>query len=159
MAGLIPFNRKNRDGSKSNSLRPFDMIDNFFDETFSNLPSLNKSLLSSSFRVDVSETKNEYVIEAELPDIKREEISIALNENRLTISVERKDEQDTVDEEKSYIHKERHYHSMQRSIYLGNADSDSSKADAKLENGLLKVIVPKDQAFEEPDDSQKIEIK
>ncbi|HLQ83617.1 MAG TPA: Hsp20/alpha crystallin family protein [Pseudogracilibacillus sp.] len=158
MAGLIPFNRKNRDGSKSNSLRPFDMIDNFFDETFSNLPTFNKNVLFGSFKVDVSETKNEYVIEAELPDIKREEINIALNENRLTISVERKDEQDTIDEEKSYIHKERHYQSMQRSIYLGNADSDSSKADAKLEDGLLKVIVPKDSEFQEPDESQKIEI-
>lgn len=159
MAGLIPFNKKKRTDSKSNSIRPFNMIDDFFDETFSNFPTLNKNLLTGSFKVDVSETDNEYVVEAELPDIKKQEISLSLDDNRLSIAVERREETETVNEEKSYIHKERHYNSMRRSIYLENADSDSNKVDAKLENGLLKVTIPKDKDIEQPDNSQKIEIK
>lgn len=159
MAGLIPFNKKKRTNSKSNTIRPFNMIDDFFDETFSNLPTINKNFLTGSFKVDVIETSNEYVVEAELPDIKRQEISLSLDDNRLSIAVERNEETETTNEDKSYIHKERHFNSMRRSVYLENADADSNKVEATLENGLLEVTIPKDKKMEQPDHSQRIEIK
>lgn len=159
MAGLIPFNKKNDNAISPTPLRPFDMIDDFFGEAFSNLPSFKRDLTSGSFKVDVSETENEYLIEAELPDVKKESINLNLNEDKLTISVEKREKFDAESEDRSYIHRERRYSSMQRSMYLANADSDPEKVHAKLEHGLLKVTVPKKDDFKQQDHSQKIKIE
>lgn len=55
---------------------------------------------------------------------------------------------------KNFIHRERRYSSMSRSIYLEDAKSDG--ITAKLENGLLKVVVPKE---EKPNNSITIDVE
>lgn len=133
------------------------MLDDFFDETFSGFPSLNQNSLQDSFKLDVSEAEHEYIVEAELPAIKKEEITLELDENTLSISVERLEEKESVESERFYLHKERHHSSMRRSVYLEHADADSASIHARLEDGMLKVTIPK--LKEGTEKSRKIDIE
>src|SRR5699024_1363233 len=105
-----------------------------------------------TFKVDVRETVNEYVVEAELPGVKKDEVDISLNEGRLTITVKR---EENVEERKDeYIHQERKVGSMQRSLFLENAKPETGSA--KLTDGVLRITVPKDT---QSDASSKIDIE
>jgi HSP20 family protein len=111
------------------------MLDDFFTENW--LPSRN--LLKDSFKIDVEENEQVFLIHAEVPGISKDEISLDINDGRLTISVNRIE--DVNEEKKNYIHRERRTTSMSRSVYL--ADSAIEDIGAKLENGVLTVTVPK----------------
>ena len=102
--------------------------------------------------MDVVDKEKEYVIEAELPGVKKEELSLDIQDGQLRISIEREEKVD--EEKKNYIHKERRYSSMSRSVYLGDASADSIKA--KLDNGVLTITIPK---TEKPEVKSKIEIE
>ena len=148
MAGLVPFNRKRADILSTG----FDSFQNMLDDFFTDSWPFRRSLMDDTFKVDVQDNRTEYLIEAELPGVKKEDISIALNEGRLNISVN-KDE--TVEEkDKNYIHRERRYTSMSRNIMLGDADAANIKA--KLDNGVLCITVPKKT---KPDNSVIIDIE
>jgi HSP20 family protein len=135
MAGLVPFNRRRADVLSTG----FDSFQNMLDDFFADGWPLRRSLLGDTFKLDVQDNKTEYLIEAELPGAKKEDITISLNEGRLNISVN-KDE--TIEEkDKNYIHRERRYTSMSRNILLGDADAGNIKA--KLDNGVLCITVPK----------------
>jgi HSP20 family protein len=91
-------------------------------------------------RVDILETERAYEIRAELPGVPREDVNIAVDDNVLTVSGERKLEKDVNKE--SYHRIERVYGSFTRSFTLPTS-VDSTQVEAKLENGLLTVVVPK----------------
>lgn len=137
MAGLVPFNRKNK--LIGPSFEDFyGMLDDFFSDDI--VP--RRSLIRDTFKLDVEEKDKEYVIEAELPGVKKEEVSLEINEGHLRISIKR---EETIDEEKrNFVHKERRYSSMTRSIYLKDAKSEDIKA--KLDNGVLYITVPKKES-------------
>ncbi len=129
MSGLIPFN------SRNGLLNFGNMLDDFFTENW--LPS--RSLLRDTFKIDVEENGQEFLIHAELPGIAKDEINLDLNDGRLTISVNRTE--DVNEEKKNYIHRERRVSSMSRSVYL--ADAAAENIGAKLDNGVLTITVPK----------------
>ena len=135
MAGLVPFNRRRADVMSTG----FDSFQNMLDDFFADGWPFRRSLAGDTFKIDVQDNKAEYLIEAELPGVKKEDISIALNEGRLSISV---NQDETVEEkDKNYIHRERRYTAMSRSIVLGDADPAGIKA--KLDNGVLSLTVQK----------------
>ena len=137
MAGLIPFNRKNSNLSRGTDFGNFyNIIDDFFNDGF--MPSRN--LLKDTFKIDIEEKDNEYVISAELPGIKKDEIDLNIDGDNLCISINRSEE--TKDEGKNFIHRERRSSSMSRRIGLAGAKLDEIKA--KLDEGVLSVTVPKD---------------
>lgn len=140
MKDLIPFNRRN-------SLRKVGGFEDFYnvlDDFFTNPLSGSRSLMNETFKLDVKDEEDKYVIEADLPGVKKEEIDLNLQEGRLTISIERKEEKE--EKEKDYLHRERRYSSMSRSVYLGDIkDEDIS---ARLEDGVLCIQVPKDEESE-----------
>lgn len=135
MFDLIPFRRR-----ESDLTRPFDPFNmNHFLEHFFN-DTLIPSYLSSGFiKVDIKENEKDYIVEAELPGINKEDISIELQDNLLTISVEHREEING-DSEK-YIRKERRYGTMKRSFKVENIDEQN--VTAKFENGLLSIVLPK----------------
>ncbi len=148
MATLIPFNRRRNDlGLPSLSIFN-NMLDDFFTDGW---PSV-RSLACDSFRVDVREDEKGYIIEAELPGVKKDEISISLDEDKLSITVSR--DESNADEVKNYLHRERRHCSMQRNVYLAEADSEG--ITAKLDAGELTVNVPKKKKI---DTTVKIEIE
>lgn len=132
MASMIPYDRYSR------ALRnwPFDALDSFFDAPFAPLSST-----AASFKMNVEDAGDKYVVTAELPGVKREEIDVELNEGRLSISVDKKE----TDEEKgrNYLYKETSDWSATRGVYL--KDAAVAGLSAKLEGGVLSVNVPKQQ--------------
>ncbi len=148
MKDLVPFNKRN-------SLRRSDGFEDFYnvlDDFFTNPISRSRSLMDNSFKLDIKDEEDKYVIEADLPGVKKEEINLELDDGTLTISIEREEKEDK--EEKDYVHRERRYSSMSRSIRLG--DIKDEDINAKLEDGVLCIDLPKG---EEKDKTKKIPIE
>lgn len=102
--------------------------------------------------VDITEDEKEYVVTAELPEIKKEEVKVTVENGILTISGERKFEKE--EKGKRYHRIERSYGSFQRSFDLPD-DADPEKVDAKFSEGTLKVHVAKSEQSK----PKQIEIK
>ncbi|WP_026478155.1 Hsp20/alpha crystallin family protein [Alkaliphilus transvaalensis] len=149
MAGLVPFNRKNKEISTNTGIGDFY---NLLDDFFSNDWPFRRTLSYDTFKVDVEDNGKEYLIEAEMPGVDKKDINVELNDGKLTISITRDESSET--KKKNFIHKERRYNSMSRSIYLEDSKPDAIKA--KLENGVLKIIVPK---VEKPNNSITINVE
>lgn len=92
--------------------------------------------------VDITEDDKEYVIKAEIPEMKKEDIKVNVNEDVLTISGERKYEKE--EKGKKYHRVERAYGSFMRSFTLPE-DTDGSKVSAEYKDGVLKVRLPKSE--------------
>ena len=90
--------------------------------------------------VDVSETETEILVTAELPGIKQEDVKVGIHNNVLTISGEKKREEEIKGQ--SFHGKERQYGSFHRSFRLP-VEVEAGKAEAKYKDGVLKVAVPK----------------
>jgi len=90
--------------------------------------------------VDIQETDDAYRIHAELPGMTKDDIQITMENNVLRLSGERKFEKDTKQE--NYHRIERTYGAFSRSFALPNQVS-SDKVEAKFENGVLSIVVPK----------------
>lgn len=148
MAGLIPFNRRGVTFPVAGFEDFHNMLDDFFGDNW--MP--NRNLLKDTFKIDIREATGDYVVEAELPGVSKDEISIDVENETLCISVKR--EENINQDDKSYIHRERRVSSMSRTIRL--ADTNLAEIKAKLENGMLTVTIPK---REKADASRKIEIE
>jgi HSP20 family protein len=93
--------------------------------------------------INLTEDKNNYYVRAELPGVRADELDIQASANNIAISGERK----IAAEEQSarYHRKEREAGSFSRMIGLPG-DIDTDKVDAKLENGILTVVISKAEA-------------
>ncbi|MEI7885111.1 MAG: Hsp20/alpha crystallin family protein [Clostridia bacterium] len=146
MSGLIPFN-KNNNLSETGLENFYNMLDDFFNDSFP-----KRNLQFDTFKLDIQEEDKQYVVEAELPGIKKEEIDLSLSEGKLTISVEHKENSE--DKGKNYIHKERRFSSMKRTIILKDANSD--QISARLDDGLLRITITK---VEKVESTKKINVE
>ncbi|HEY3420794.1 MAG TPA: Hsp20/alpha crystallin family protein [Methanomassiliicoccales archaeon] len=90
--------------------------------------------------IDVRDEDDQYVLEAELPGIKKDEVSVEIGEEAVIIKAQK--EKNVQEQGKGYVRRERGYISFYRQIPLP-ADVDNSEARAKLEDGLLIVTLPK----------------
>lgn len=144
MFELTPFNN-----SFTNDLLTFNnMIDDFFNNRYLS----SKNIRNDTFKIDVKESEKEYLVEAELPGIKKDEMKICYEEGRMMIDVKRVVQAN--EEKENYVHRERRITSMQRSIYLG--DINVGAIEAKLEDGILKIKAPKKEKI---DNRLQIEVK
>lgn len=92
--------------------------------------------------VDITEDDKEYLIKAELPEMKKEDIKINVQDDVLSISGERKYEKD--EKGKKYHRVERAYGSFLRSFTLPQ-DADGSKVSATYKDGVLAIHLPKSE--------------
>ena len=97
--------------------------------------------------IDVVTQDGDLVVRAELPGVKQEDVDITLQNNVLTISGERKAEQE--EERGGYFVRERRYGSFSRSLALPEG-LDESKVHARYDNGVLEVTVEGAAAVQEP---------
>lgn len=93
-------------------------------------------------KTDVVETANAYEVHLALPGVNKEDFNIEVNDNHLIISGERKFQNEK--KEKNYHAIETHYGSFSRSFTLPE-NVDASKINAKYNNGILEVSIPKDE--------------
>jgi len=90
--------------------------------------------------IEIKETKEAYVLKADLPGVRMDDIEVSVTGNRLTIGGSRREEQRREDDR--YFAYERSYGIFNRSFVLPEgADLDKLRAD--LESGVLKLVVPK----------------
>jgi HSP20 family protein len=92
--------------------------------------------------VDIVEDEKEYLIKAELPEVKKEDVKVTVEDDVLTITGERKYEKE--EKGKKYHRVERAYGSFERSFTLPE-DADGSKVSAEFKDGILKVRLPKSE--------------
>ena len=102
-------------------------------------------------RIDLVEAEKEYRLTADLPGVKKDDVQITLNDNVLTIQGERKLEREKKNE--NYHVTERAHGKFSRSITLQNVNT--KKIDAKFDNGVLTISLPKIEQVK----PQTIEIK
>lgn len=128
--GLIPINPLRGDGVAS----LFDMmidLDRFFSHPLFNLNPL---------RTDIRETDSEYVVEAEIPGAEKQDIKVSVHDGVLAIRAERN--QDVKEERNGYIRRERSSGTVERRFALAE-DADEEHIEARYENGILRVVIPK----------------
>ena len=92
--------------------------------------------------VDISETDAEYLIKAELPEVKKEDVKVTVQHGVLTIHGERKHEKD--EKGKRYHRVERSYGSFTRSFTLPD-EVDETKVRAEYKDGMLHLHLPKSE--------------
>jgi HSP20 family protein len=92
--------------------------------------------------VDITEDDKEYLIKAELPEVKKEEVRVTVENGLLTISGERKIEKE--EKGKRYHRVERAYGSFVRSFSLPD-DADGNKVNADFKDGVLRVHLAKSE--------------
>lgn len=145
MFEMVPF-RKNNGLTKRG-----DYFNNLFDEFF-NDDFLPTSFKNNGFNVDVKETDDAYLVEADLPGMKKDAINLEYKEGYLTISAKR---DDVVEDKKdSYVRRERRYGEFKRSFYVDNIEKD--KINASFNDGVLKITLPKNEKA--TPDTTKIDI-
>lgn len=109
----------------------------FFDDDFDNFFLSAKG--RNDMKCDIYEKEDVYHIELDVPGFGKEDINVEVKDGYLTVRA-KKENQET-EEEKNYIRRERSYGEYTRSFNLGDADEE--KVNAKFENGILLITVPK----------------
>jgi HSP20 family protein len=133
------------------------LFDRFTGGSFPSLPELFGPAISNDailMDVDVRESGEEIVIEAELPGVEEKDISVSMSDGILTIKGEKKYEHE--EEKEGYQRMERYYGNFRRSMRLPDS-IDDEKVEAKLDKGVLTVkLAKRPEAVKE---ERKIKIK
>ena len=136
---LLPVKRK--EGGRGSLTRLHDEMDDLFRGFFSDWdwPVWSGSRWPA---IDIAEKDNEFVVKAEVPGCKADDIDISVHGSTLTISGEKKAEEEK--KEKGYYHVERSYGSFRRDFNL-TSDIDSEKIEATCKDGVLTIKLPKSE--------------
>ncbi|MCQ2354039.1 MAG: Hsp20/alpha crystallin family protein [Clostridia bacterium] len=148
MFELTPFFRTVPRTSRAASVYdPFRALDEFERSFFGER--------THTFSTDIIDNGNSYTLQTDLPGFKKEDISIDISGETMTVKAERHSDFEDNDKKNNYVHIERSYGSYSRSFDISGIDSD--KICAKYEDGVLSVELPK-QEIKEPE-TRKLEIK
>ena len=104
--------------------------------------------------VDVSETKNDVVVKAELPGMDPKDIEVTLSDGHLMIKGQKKHEKEEKDEDYHFV--ERSYGSFVRAVHLPK-EVKHDKISASYKNGVLKVVLPKSEEAKTKEVKIKVE--
>ncbi|MBI3481120.1 MAG: Hsp20/alpha crystallin family protein [Nitrosomonadales bacterium] len=97
--------------------------------------------MEPQMRMDVKEADGKYLVNAEIPGVKKDDIHVTIDGNRVSISAEVKQEKEAKDGER-VIRCERSYGMTSRSFTLAD-EVDQNKIQAKYDNGILELTLPK----------------
>lgn len=140
MFGMIPFGHNDSD--------LFATFDHFARDFFRNS---NADL--PAFRTDIRDNGESYLLEADLPGFRKEDINLDVKDNVLTVSARHETEHD--EREGKYLRRERRYGSFSRSFDVSGINE--SEISASYEDGVLKLQLPKAQP--QIPDSRRIDIQ
>lgn len=104
-----------------------------------------------NMRVELGENESNFVVDVELPGVEKNDISLDVDNNILTVSVETKRDKENELNNK-VLHTERYYGLMKRSLTLPEGIDDSA-IKASYNNGILHITLPK-KAEAEPESKQ-----
>jgi HSP20 family protein len=130
-----------------NRFNPFgELSDPFKDDFFRNLawrPMYRLMEDQPMMRIDLKEDDKQFVVTAELPGVKKEDIKVSIEGNQVSLSAEVKREKDVKEGEK-VLRSERYHGRVARTVLLDES-VDQAKASARYDNGVLELTLPKTQ--------------
>ena len=144
MYTLVPFHR-NLNRELSNVFAPDNFLRSFFD--------MSDMVGQAGFRVDIREDDKAYQLEAELPGVPKDKMSVSVEDGTLTISADLNEEKKQ--EHGGYLYSERRSGHVERCFNLEGIEADNITADYK--NGVLMLTLPKVQPTPKKE-PKKIEI-
>ena len=138
-----------RNGSLLNEMPV--LFDDLFNRDLFNWGNLNFSDTNTTIpAVNIKETAGSYEVQVAAPGMTKKDFKVELDGNSLTISSEKSNEKEDKDDER-YSRKEFSYQSFQRTFTLQKDVVDIDKIEAKYENGLLHLFIPKkEEAKQKP---------
>lgn len=122
---------------------PFGDIDDLFKGFFVR-PVVFEGQPQMEIRMDLKENDQAYLVHADIPGVKKEDIHVSIEGNRVSINAETKVEKEEKEGEK-LLRRERYSGKVSRSFTLGQ-DVDEAKAQAKYADGVLELTLPKKAA-------------
>lgn len=132
MFELIPFDRHIRNVPAYDPFRAFDELERSF---------FGGGEMVSAFKTDVTDTGDAFKLEAELPGFKKEDIKLDVENDCLTISAERKLDNEEKDKKGNFVKRERFYGSYRRSFDVSGINVDG--IEAEYTDGVLTLNMPK----------------
>lgn len=153
MLPLVKNSRRN-----SNNWLP-SIFEDFFNDEFMGVPAIKQFATPA---VNIKESEKDYDIQIAAPGMTKEDFKISINEyNELVISLEKSEKEEKKQDEKkneSWIRKEFSYSSYSQSFVIPD-NIEEDKISAKMENGVLNIILPKKEIVETAPVSKQIEIQ
>jgi len=131
---------------KRNEMFPgLNLFDDFFSRDLWNWGLNNNSSTNTTIpMVNVKETGENFEVEMAAPGMDKQDFKVELDGNLLTITSE-KNQENEVKEGERYSRREFSYQSFQRSFQLPKEVVDADRIEAKYENGVLKLVIPKNE--------------
>jgi len=121
------------------------MFDDFFNRELFNWGNNNFSASRTTLpSVNIKELEKAFEVEVAAPGMKKEDFSITLDGNMLTIASSKEDQQEEKDGK--YTRREFSYQSFQRSFELSKDVVDDENIEARYENGVLRLTIPKKES-------------
>ncbi|HJD91548.1 MULTISPECIES: Hsp20/alpha crystallin family protein [Bacteroides] len=121
---------------RNNSWLP-SIFNDFFDNDW-----IMRSPAASSPAINVVEKDNCYEVEVAAPGLTKDDFKISLDDNNLIIAMEKQEEKKDEDKDGRYIHREFSYASFNQRLALPDS-INKEKITAKVDNGILKIDLPK----------------
>ncbi|MBU1086803.1 MAG: Hsp20/alpha crystallin family protein [Candidatus Omnitrophica bacterium] len=140
---LVPYRKNNWLSDPLGELENLHReMNRLFDFSFANNPFGETTLLGSQWSptIDIHESKDSFLVKADLPGLAKDEIEISVQDNNLIIKGEKKKEHEV--KEENYYKTERFYGSFYRTIQLP-ALVDDAKVEAQYKDGVLSLTLPK----------------
>lgn len=131
-----------RNGNTSQALPA--LFDDFFSRELFNWGNSNFSSTSTTVpSINIKETSLNYEVEVAAPGLDKKDFKVTLDNNLLTISCVKSTTKEDKGEDNNYTRREFSYQSFQRSFELPKNVVDEENINARYENGLLHLIIPK----------------
>ena len=120
----------------------YGLYNPFFDDFFK-----EDNSFSTMMKTDIKENNDHYEMKIELPEVKKEDVKLSLDDGYLTVNAVFKNDSD--EKEGKFIRRERSYGSFSRSYFVGDNIKEED-VKAKLDNGVLTLYIKKVDEKEEP---------
>lgn len=136
--------------------RAFELFDDMFNAPFFTRPVQNTT--TQIMKTDIQENEKAYLLDIELPGYAKEDVQAELKDGYLTISAQRDENKEQNGESGRCIRKERYTGTCRRSFYVG-ADVKQEDIKAAFKDGILRLMIPKEQPRVEEKKPSLIEIQ
>lgn len=152
---MLPIVKNSRRHGENSSWLP-TIFDDFFGDEFMGIPVARQFATPA---VNIVENEKQYDIQVAAPGMTKDDFKININsENELVISLEKKEKEEKEDEKKStWLRREFSYASYSQSFTLPDNVSED-KISAKMENGVLNIVLPKKENEKQKPTTRQIEI-
>lgn len=134
------------------------LVEDLFDDVFGTPANeAYRKSVPQVMKTDVKDLGNQYQLEVELPGYDKENLHADLQNGYLVISAKKEENTEEKDEKGGYIRRERYTGECRRSFYVGKQIKEED-IQASFENGILKLIVPKEDALPKVEEKKAITI-